>query len=267
MADATMSESTPCQFDAGGWNPCEKPSDNGWCSEHEDLKCRSCGERAITKCHAQMGGLACGALLCASCEHGGSSTHITKEAANALRESERAEQNARAESRTSPVRRMNVELGVPTTLFELLKGDWWEEGYVLESIYYLLLRHGLMPAFPAVFSSNADRIVFASDLSLLERVWRTLEPRPANLNRQSAYVNQELGIAYLCASNPNEQQGREPHRLITATEVEWMTKESEEPFKWPSGLMGDKFLTRETFLTQLEAEATAFDPRFRSTPE
>jgi hypothetical protein len=87
MADVKMPESTPCQFDAKGWAPCKKPSDNGWCSEHEGLKCSSCGGQAVTNCDAQIFGLACGEPLCADCTHSyiGDATHVTKAVAEELR--------------------------------------------------------------------------------------------------------------------------------------------------------------------------------------
>ncbi|HNW71610.1 MAG TPA: hypothetical protein PKZ36_00660 [Candidatus Paceibacterota bacterium] len=87
MADAKLPKTIPCQFNAGGWNPCKKPTDNGWCSKHENLKCVSCGEKAVKSCDVQMGGLGCGSPLCKTCEHkpGGEWGHVTKEIAKQMR--------------------------------------------------------------------------------------------------------------------------------------------------------------------------------------
>lgn len=79
MADVKVPESIPCQFDKDGWRPCGRASDNGWCSEHEDLRCISCEGKATRSCNMGMSGLCCGVPLCDNCEHEQSTgNHVTK---------------------------------------------------------------------------------------------------------------------------------------------------------------------------------------------
>lgn len=265
MADVKMPESIPCQFDARGWAPCKKPSTNGWCSKHEQLKCGSCGKQAVTSCDAQMGGLACGTPLCADCTHSydGDGGHVTKEVAAEHRRKKEEEKAARVASRTSPVQRMNEELGVPDTLFELLKGDWQKE-YRIVPVYFLELSHGVMGFFPAVFSSDTKRIIFTTDLRLLERVWQTLEPRHPKLRSQLAYVNEKLGIAYMEPESPSMRGNQEPHKFLTVAEFDDLVKTEERPFQWAFGLIGGRKFGKEHFSLLLAREASELDPSFRS---
>ena len=265
MGDIKMPDSTPCQFDAKGWSPCQKPTDNGWCSEHEGLKCSSCGTRATHSCDAQMGGLACGANLCDNCTHGRFGDHITREAMGKILEDERAERQARIDSRTSPERRMNEELCVPATLHELLKGDWQKEGYALKKAYFLELKHTCIGCFPAVFSSDSKRVVDTVDLTLLERVWQTLEPREAVINERTAYANEEFGILYFESEQPTPESREkcEPQRFLTEAELEALPKE-ETPFRWAYGLVGERDLSEEAFLRDLSNQALKLNPQFAS---
>lgn len=266
MADVKMPKSTPCQFDARGWAPCKKPSDNGWCSKHEGLKCTSCGKQAVRSCDAQMGGLACGASLCADCTHSyaGDGGHVTKEVADEQLRKESEERAVRVASRTSPIQRMNEKLGVPATLFELLKGNWQKE-YELKMLYFLELSHGLLGFFPAVFSSDGNRIVVTTDLRLLERVWGMLEPRHAKLRKVLAYVNERLNIAYLETELPSDRENREPCKLLTAAEFDGLVKTEEWPFRWAFGLIGGTARPdKEHFLRSLVGQAFEFDRSFTS---
>ncbi len=265
MADVVMPEHIRCRFNEQGWSPqCNKPSDNGWCSKHEGLKCRSCGEQATTNCDAQMGGLACGALLCGSCMHERGLGHVTGKVWSARRKAEEEERAALVASRTSPVRRMDDDLGVPATLFELLKGEWQEEGYELRSVYFLVLKHSCMGHFPAIFSSDESRIVFTSDLQLLEHVWHMLDPRDATLRGELAYVNKELGILYLDAREPRHRENRRPEKLLTKEQFETIAAAEEEPFRWDHGLLGGRTPSQYAFLRDLVRQATALDSRFTS---
>jgi len=267
MADVIIPESVPCQFDAKGWVPCKKPSDNGWCSEHEKAKCSSCGKKAVRSCDAQMGGLMCGSPLCGTCEHGRDGTHITKEVADEIRRQKREEEEALVASRTSPEQRMNKELGVPATLFELLKGDWRSAGYELRKVYFLELKHNLMGFFPAVFSSDTKRLIITSDLTLMERVWRKLEPRKATLHEVIAYVNQVRELLYIEPKNQEQREECKPRKLLSSEEFNNLVKTEEEPFMWMPGLIGGESLERKTFLHHLTEQARKLGPAFRSAAE
>lgn len=263
MSDVKIPDSIPCQFDAKGWAPCKKPSDNGWCTDHEGMKCWSCGNQAITSCDAGIGGLACGAPLCATCEHSTDGKHITKEVGEENRRNQREEKIARNASRTNPDRRINDHLNVPMTLFELLKGDWRSEGYEMKKIYFIELKHGLMGCFPAIFVSDKKRIVFTTDLKLLEKVWEKLPPRPAKLGQLTGYVNEETGIFYEDVESPlNEDE--EPNRILLNTELDELLKSEEKPFKWASGLIGGGQLRKEDFFMQLTVQASKLDPSYTS---
>ena len=267
MADVEMSDSVPCKFDEKGWSPCKKPSTNGWCSKHEKLKCCSCGKKAVKSCDTGMGGLLCGVPLCSDCEHDqDSGDHVIKEVADENRRKEKEEKEARVASRDSSVQRMNEELGVPATLFELLKGDWRAEGYELKKVYFLHLKHGLMGFFPAIFSSDESRIIFTTDLNLLEKVWQTLKFKRASLEENLAYVNEKHGIVYLEASYPEERERREPEKLLTIEEFENLEKENEmeKVFRWAFGLMGSGLISQDSFQKDLVKQAVTLKPTFKS---
>lgn len=251
-----MPKSVRCQFDRGGWAPCKKPSDNGWCSEHEGLKCVSCGKQATHSCDAQMGGLGCGAPLCGDCSHAysGKRGHV----ANVVLRRESAAQEA---SRLSPSSRMNQKLGVPATLFELFKGDW-QKDYVLKRAYYAELSHGLMGFFPAVFSLDDRRMVVTTDLRLMERVWQLLEPRDAKLREAVAYINESTAIAYLYADSTLERENRKPFKVLTVSEFESLAVAKEQPFKWAFGLIGCRRLEESEHIRSFATQAQSFDPSF-----
>lgn len=62
-----------CKFQKAWIGQCCKPADeSGFCKEHKDLKCVSCGAQATHEC-SETGQFVCGALLCDDCEH---TTHV-----------------------------------------------------------------------------------------------------------------------------------------------------------------------------------------------
>lgn len=264
MSDVTIPDSTPCQFNKSGWAPqCNKPSDNGLCTEHEKTKCSSCHNQASQSCDTGMGGLACGAPLCETCRHSTDGKHITKEATDENHRQEKEEKEARVASRTNPERRMNETLNVPLTLFELLKGDWQSEGYKLVKVYYVELKHGLMGCFPAVFINDKKRIVFTTDLKLLEQVWQKLPPRKSKIVQFTGYVNELTGIFYEDVDPPLNED-KEPAKLLTSSELEDLLKSDENPFKWAFGLIGGGQLSQENFLNQMVIQAKKLDPLYKT---
>ncbi|MBA3732982.1 hypothetical protein H0W91_01250 [Patescibacteria group bacterium] len=65
-----MLESQPCQFQKAWVGMCRRPSTNGWCTEHEALKCRVCGKQAVKTCDfTGTNPLVCGVPLCHTCQH------------------------------------------------------------------------------------------------------------------------------------------------------------------------------------------------------
>lgn len=71
MASVKMPTSVPCQFDNSFGGKCGKPSDNGFCDDHERLPCGLCSEQAVRFCEedAVPSSLMCGVPLCATCKH------------------------------------------------------------------------------------------------------------------------------------------------------------------------------------------------------
>ena len=58
-----------CNFVKSWVGSCKNEADDsGFCSEHKELKCCSCGEKATHDCE-ETGQFVCGALLCNNCEH------------------------------------------------------------------------------------------------------------------------------------------------------------------------------------------------------
>lgn len=268
MADVVMPRSVPCRFDEKGWHPCKKPSTNGWCSKHEGLKCSNCRKRAVTRCDAEMGGLMCGCVLCAICEHNSESgrrTHITKRTADRRRENARREKATRIASRTNPDRRMDKRLDVPVNLFELMKGDWKADGFVSGLVYCLELRHGLMGFFPAIFSAGKKRIVFVTDLQLLERVWVMLDPCEARINEVRAYIHPDKALFYVHKVGINQEE-EVPRRLLTENEFDKLAgqRRKKVPFEWAPGLLGGRSTERGSYLADLCHQAKQLDPRFKT---
>lgn len=258
-----MPKSIPCKFDAESWAPCKKPTDNGWCSEHEHLKCVSCGEKAVRSCDYEMGGLLCGISLCATCEHGESGEHITKEVAEKRRQEKQKQEENLIASQTNPIQQMEDQFGVPSTLFELFKGNWQRDGYQFTKLYFLELKSGGMGCYPAVFSSDKKRIVFVTDLRLLERVWPNLESRESGIRSLPAYVNLGLNIGYIDPESPDNREKMKPFRILSTAELESLAGE-EEPFRWAFGLISNG-ISRDRFLEQLTKQAFILDPTFSDT--
>lgn len=260
MADIKLPESIPCQFDKNGWGSCKTPTDNGWCSEHEHLRCVSCGAKATESCDAQMGGLCCGAPLCDTCEHEGGK-HVTKKVAEEKRQAEQMEKEAQIASRKSSVQRMNMTLGVPCNLFELLKGDWQKDGYQLMKVYCLHLKHGMIGFFPAIFCSDKQRMVFTMGLPILQKVWVTLEPREAVIATLTAYVNLGLGIGYIDPPDVMDREEKKPFKILTEVEFNDLTGKEEAPFAWAFGLIG-LGKNKEDYLRDFIKQAQTINPSF-----
>mgnify|MGYP000477648940 CR=1 FL=1 len=239
MADVQMPKTIPCKFNARGWAPCKKPSDNGWCSEHEDLKCVSCGKKATQSCDAGIGGLACGARLCSSCKHKPYGLgHVTDRMANEICQARLDEEEATKASRSSLVQRFDKLIGCPVNLFELLKGDSSE--YEIKQGFYLELKHDLMGFFPAIFADELKRIVVTLDKGLILKVLETLSPRRYSLRESLFYVVEKFDVAYphLGESGYNRESSV-PQRYLTEEEFNLLTAEEGKPFRWAPGLIGN----------------------------
>jgi hypothetical protein len=234
MADIVIPKSVPCQFGKTGWAPCKKPSTNGWCSEHENIACVSCGQHAVQKCDGQMGGLACGAPLCATCQHGSNGGHITAEADAREQQEEREARMVGGETVRALTER-GVPLGLPKHLKELLEGDHKE--YELTTCYMLEIKHGLMGFFPAI-RTGTKKILITSDKALMFRVWRSLEPRDSRVIASEYMMNSVIGVAYPMAITDFEKEQSRPLKIFSTAEVDALFKAESSPFEWAPGLIG-----------------------------
>lgn len=255
MADVPMPKSVPCKFDNSWAGKCGKPSDNGWCSKHESLKCVSCGEKAVKSCDS-TGSLVCGAPLCGSCTHaphGGG--HVATSVADAIYRRENEEYEATKASRKSKVQRMHESLGVPLNLFELLKSD--ASAWPIKDFYLLELKHGLMGFFPAIVKSE-KRPIITTDRALLLRIWPMLSPRKSQVTKNLGYVNETLGLLYPILGNDEfYQEESKPQKLLTVEEFERVTRDGANPFGWAPGLIGDD-MSHEDFRETIEATAREY---------
>lgn len=255
MADIEMPKSIPCKFEIAWQGRCNKPSTNGWCSEHERLKCTSCGAKATRSCE-RTGSLVCGASLCDTCQHSiKDGSHVTKEVFDAQVELERLERVAVEQSRSSPDQRLNSD-GNPVNLFELLKQDPKGQGYLLERVFSLQLTHSLMGFFPAVIYSQR-RVIICIDRNLLVEIWKTLEPRKSQLDSLTYYVNREKGIAYVDVDRPSEREESKPEKVLTRDEYEKIKKEDPDSIMWAPGLIGGVYFSPEQFVQYVDRKVAS----------
>jgi len=255
MADVKMPESIPCRFEISWQGKCGKPSTNGWCSEHEKLKCCSCGEKATKSCeHASS--LVCGAPLCDTCSHSlENNSHVTREVLMGQFECREQERVAVKQSRNSSDQRLDNE-GNPVNLFELLKKDTKEQGYHLEKVFFLQLDHGLMAFLPAVIHSKR-RIIMCLDKDLLVQIWKTLEPRQSRMESQTCWVNEQKKMAYVDAIDQTGREESKPQKLLTRDEYEKIQEQGSESITWAPGLIGGKYFDQDQFAQFVDKQAAA----------
>lgn len=198
-----------------------------------------------------MGGLGCGAPLCATCQHS-ESGHVTKAFADKAHAARKAEETATVASRTSGEQRMHPALGVPLNSFEFLKAD--TTGYAPATVYHAELKHGLMGYFPAIFSGT-KRIVYTTDIALMRRVWELLPRRDAVLRSLVAHVNPERGIGYFFPSEQALQEESGPLQLLTEKEFDEIVELPSVPFDWSRGLMGGGQLSAAAHMAGFDQQA------------
>lgn len=239
MADVVMPKSVPCKFNAKGWAPCKKPSDNGFCSEHENLKCVCCAKQALRSCDAQMGGLACGAPLCETCQHSteGGRIHVTKQVFDDQMSEEREYARTRKESK-----RMLASRGVPTDiefprhLKELLDSGKRED-FNLMRCYYLRIKHGLMGEFPVITKNNRI-VVITPDKDSMSQIWKSLAPKESEVVTAECIVNTAIGVGYFMREDKFEQELSKPYKIFSKEEIQVLFAKDTQPFQWAPGLLG-----------------------------
>ncbi len=249
-----MPKSKPCLLEVSWVGKCDKPSTNGWCSKHENLKCCSCGAKATQDCdHGSS--LICGAPLCETCQHSlDGDRHVTGAVYKEQTDKRKQEEVAVEQSRKSLEQRFNGE-GIPSNLFELFKKDPKEQGYRLDKVFFLQLTHGLMAFYPAVIDAE-KRVIACLDRSLLIEVWKTLEPRDSKMGSMICYVNMQKGVAY---PNADEQYGQErskPEKILTRNEYEEIRKKTPHAITWAPGLIGGQYFEPALFQAYVDRMAT-----------
>lgn len=251
MASIKMPEappSIPCLFKKAWVGECGKPTDNGWCDEHDNKQCVSCGNKATHDCGETIGPV-CGALLCSDCCHSPSGNgHVTKKAAREIWEQKRIEREATVASRTSKEQRVDSS-GCPLNLFELLKGD--EPAYQIRPGYFAQLKHGLMGFFPAIFVDDPKRIVVTFSRGLIAKVLETLPPREFLVGENLFYIVEKFGVAF---ANIEDKEQSVPYHYLTEDEFLQLTADCKKPFKWAPGLLSDD-MNLEEFMDTIGAIA------------
>ena len=237
MATVEMPKSVPCQFNAGGMAPCEKPSDNGLCSEHENLKCCCCGKKALRSCETGMGGLCCGSPLCPNCQHGEDGIHVTA-AVYAKQINEREKFEDTGEESPQMLAKRGLPIGLPRNLKEILDGD--RKGWTNKLCWALEISHGLMGFFPAIVEAT-NVMVLVSDKPSIFRIWKSLKPRWSKLIECECIVNDEGTVAYAMRIKSDEDKKSSlPQKLFSVTEIEELFKKNPTPFRWAPGFFGSE---------------------------
>ncbi len=237
MSDVKMPKSVPCKFDEKGWVPCKKPSTNGWCSKHEEVKCVSCGEHAVRSCDVGSS-LICGAALCQTCQHGLDGKHVTKQVYNAqMKERYDFEETGRESKRMLEERGVPIDISFPNNLKDLLEGD--RAGWVSKPCWALELKHGLMGFFPAIVKAMPKIMLITSDRDSIFHVWKSLKPRDSKLIALECMVNEAGTVGYAMRLESDfEKKQSLPLKIFGTSEIEELFAKNPAPFKWAPGLFG-----------------------------
>jgi len=256
MADVKMPEFVPCKFNEKGWAPCRKPSTNGFCSEHENLKCVSCGERALRSCDEGMGGLACGATLCATCQHSweGGGTHV----GGLIYKVQTAEQlellqTGRESKRMLASRGVPWRYPLPNNLKDLL--DRHRKDFTPKINYLLLIKNSSMGTFPAILK-DTKIVVITPDREAIIRVWSSLPPRDSEIYTGTWMIHGRIGIGYRMCSDQLEQKESRPCKIFTAKKIAAHFTRNEHPFEWAPGLFGAE-VSQQRFDALIQKELAA----------
>lgn len=129
----------------------------------------------------------------------------------------------------------------PQTLFEAKKLQG-ENGFSLQDVFVLELKHGLMGCFPAVIDST-DEPVACLDLEVLKRVWPLLRCREAKVTTIRALASAKHGLAFNLDSLSGDDVP--PLKILTHEGFDDLTRQFEEPFRWAYGLVGGDLMPKD----------------------
>jgi hypothetical protein len=189
--------------------------------------------------------------LCATCSHSTEGEgHVTREVLTQQIEKRKLERLAKVNSRSSPVQRRDPVSGLPVNLFELLKGDWKEEGFHLAKVYALELDHSLMAYLPALVVEE-DQIIYTTDKELLRQIWNLLPPRKSKMRSGTGYVNPKKRVVYFDKDTRHQQEESTPAGLLDQELFRELCKR-DTPFGWARGLIGSDDLSSEQFQVMIE---------------
>jgi hypothetical protein len=255
MADVVIPKSIPCKFDEKGWAPCKIPSTNGLCSKHEKAKCVSCGGQALRSCDEGMGGLACGADLCLTCQHsmeGG--THVTKQVYKAqMREEAELSQTGKESERMLALRGVPTDVELPRHLEELLRAK--SEDFNLAVCYILRIKHGLMGEFPAILKDSRIAVI-TPDKDAIVRIWSSLSPRDSEIISDFWMIYPKIGVGYRMCHDRSEQKQSKPYKIFSKEEIDLLFANTKKPFAWAPGLIGGS-ISQQHFDTIIQREVAA----------
>jgi hypothetical protein len=151
-----------------------------------------------------------------------------------------------------------LESTLPKNLQEVLAGN--QAGYRLGMMYVLVLDHGLMGTFPAIFKGTSDPVITA-DLEVLKKVWALLKPRKAKIVDQLAYINDGLGVSVRFPSYHGEPfESCVAASILTPAQFEELVAKDPKPFEWAPGLFGGDDKVTDDFIQLLEGLAYHFTP-------
>lgn len=120
----------------------------------------------------------------------------------------------------------------PKNLVVLKAEDDVENNWDIKPCYYLMIVHGLMGFYPAVFNGT-ERMILCRDKELLEKLWRTLEPEKSKMDDELFYAHKTEPVCYPAKHHMGDEYS-EPIQLLTEEEYELLM----EPFRWAPGLIG-----------------------------
>jgi hypothetical protein len=129
-----------------------------------------------------------------------------------------------------------LSTGLPRNLKEILAGD--RKGWTSKTCWALEISHGLMGFFPAIVKASKI-MVLVSDMPLIFRVWRSLEPKESKLIARECIVNDVGTVAYfMMVSSDYDKEHSLPQKLFSVAEINELFAKNASAFGWAPGLFG-----------------------------
>lgn len=82
--------------------------------------------------------------------------------------------------------------------------------------------------------------------------------RKSKVGYGSGYVHNDSSVVFpILGTTPEEARSSEPQKILSSVEFEELLTQSNNPFEWAPGLVGDD-MAREEFIRTLEAARANF---------